>query len=45
MICPEPEAMSPEPLAEQNRQPPVPLLPSRLGHVKPAFKETFATLQ
>ena len=29
------EANSPDPLSEQNRQPPVPLVPSRLGQVKP----------
>ena len=40
VISPDPEAVSPDPLAEQKRQPPVPLLPSLLGHVNPPSRES-----
>ena len=43
-MLPEPAAISPDPLAEQNRQPPVPLEPSLFGHVKPPSRESFTTL-
>lgn len=34
------EANSPEPEEEQKAQPPVPRVPSRFGHVKPASRES-----
>ena len=39
MFCPV-AANSPLPEPEQNRQPPVPRVPSRLGQVKPPSRES-----
>ena len=38
-------AVSPEPVEEQNIHPPVPLVPSLLGHVKPPSRASFTTLE
>ena len=41
----KPKTLSPDPLLEQNVQPPMDFVPSRLGQVKWAFKGTLAILQ